>query len=383
MKKDVRRWALHYAVVALPPLAGLGGCLAPAAERVERDRAVGAEQSAALGVSVAEGLAVVRSLESPGGSSDAATRLLLWASAPSLEISLSAPEGAREQRVELEIDNAMPDGVLESLGAGVVVEEELSPVAPTHRRWRLSVAAGATGRLSLAATDASSEGSFRFALLSDIQEAIDEVGDIWARMNAEPGLRFLLGAGDLTRRGSAQELRRFQRELDALTIPYYTTLGNHELGESPPPWHEHFGRGNFHFDFRGVSFSMVDSASATIDPMVYEWLDGWMQAAGERTHVVAMHVPPVDPIGVRNGSFGSRNEAAKLLGRLAAGGVDLTLYGHIHSFYEFDNAGIEAYISGGGGAIPERFDGIGRHFMVIDIDPRDGVRSARTVRVDE
>ena len=65
-----------------------------------------------------------------------------------------------------------------------------------------------------------------------------------------------------------------------------------------------------------------------------------------------MHIPPVDPIGVRNGSFANRNEAAKLLTRLARGGVDLTLYGHIHSYYAFENAGIPAHISGGGGAIP-------------------------------
>ena len=43
---------------------------------------------------------------------------------------------------------------------------------------------------------------------------------------------------------------------------------------------------------------------------------------------------------------------AKLLGMLSAAGVDLTLYGHVHTYLEFTNAGIPAYISGGGGAIP-------------------------------
>ena len=127
---------------------------------------------------------------------------------------------------------------------------------------------------------------------------------------------------------------------------------------------------------------MIDSASATIDPIVYDWLDGWLDRARGSVHVVAMHVPPLDPIGVRNGAFGSRGEAAKLLSRLAGGGVDLTLYGHIHSYYSFDNAGIPAYISGGGGAIPERFDEIGRHFLTIDVDASAGVQAVETVRVD-
>jgi hypothetical protein len=95
-----------------------------------------------------------------------------------------------------------------------------------------------------------------------------------------------------------------------------------------------------------------------------------------------MHIPPLDPIGVRNGAFASRIEAAKLLGRLAEGHVDLTLYGHIHSYYEFDNAGIPAFISGGGGAIPERFDGIGRHFMLFQADPTRGITAHQIVRVD-
>ena len=108
-------------------------------------------------------------------------------------------------------------------------------------------------------------------------------------------------------------------------------------------------------------FTLLDDGSASLDPLVYDWLDDWLAGARHDVHVIAMHIPPLDPIGVRNGAFASRSEAAKLLGRLAEGHVDLTLYGDIHSYYEFDNAGIPAFISGGGGAIPERFDGIGRH----------------------
>jgi Icc protein len=99
-------------------------------------------------------------------------------------------------------------------------------------------------------------------------------------------------------------------------------------------------------------------------------------------HIFGTHYPPIDPAGARAGSFRSRKEAAKLLSLLAAGEVDLTLYGHIHSYYSFSNAGIPAHISGGGGAIPERLDGIGRHFMVIETDPPRGVGTVGLVRVD-
>jgi hypothetical protein len=42
-----------------------------------------------------------------------------------------------------------------------------------------------------------------------------------------------------------------------------------------------------------------------------------------------------------------------------------------------------AFISGGGGAEPMRLDGIGRHFLVVDVDPTaNEVRAVDVIRVD-
>jgi Icc protein len=251
----------------------------------------------------------------------------------------------------------------------------------TEKRYGLALPAGVT-RLRLAAPDADRDGDFSFALMSDVQEAIGSVRDLFLRMNQEQDLEFLLGCGDLTEQGSVEELERYQEELRVLELPYYTTLGNHELGADPPPYQDYFGRASFHFRHRGVAFSLLDSGSAMLDPLVHEWVDEWLEAARSDVHIVGMHIPPLDPVGVRNGAFASRSEAAALLARFAEAGVDLTLYGHIHSYYSFDNAGIPAFISGGGGALPERFDNMGRHFMVIDVDARRGVSGTRIVRVD-
>ena len=100
-------------------------------------------------------------------------------------------------------------------------------------------------------------------------------------------------------------------------------------------------------------------------------------------HVVVTHIPPLDPVGERNAAFGSRAEAAKLLQRLASGTVDLTLYGHVHSYYAFGNAGIPAYISGGGGAHPEKLDGIGRHYLAVDMSESGALTTSITPIVPE
>jgi hypothetical protein len=174
--------------------------------------------------------------------------------------------------------------------------------------------------------------------------------------------------GDITRRGSREELARFQREMRALRIPIFVTLGNHELGDGDVPYHDYFGRGSQSFEFHGARFTLLDT--------------GWLDAGRGGAHFVFGHVPPIDPIGIRNGAFASRAEAHRLLAELARGGVTATFYGHIHSYHAFDNAGIPAYISGGGGAVPDRLDGIGRHFLLVHAEPSARSFGARVVRVD-
>lgn len=362
MKQLARFWL----VFGLATLA----CLRPTEERVEQDRAVGRAEIAALSVDVDDGLAAVRQLDD--------SSLVLWGSAPAYQLTLRS-ETARQ--LSLELQNCLTDAEPSVTVGSASVTPEAPGDVPTRKRFLLDLPAGET-TLVVAALDQDATDPFRFALMSDVQEAIDRVSDIYDKVNGLSGVRFLLGAGDLTQRGTREELERFQRELLRLRVPYFTTLGNHELGQSPVLYQEYFGRGSFQFRFHGVAFTLLDDASAMLDPTVYEWLDDWLSAARKDVHIVAMHIPPIDPIGVRNGSWASRSEAGKLLARLAEGRVDLTLYGHVHSYYGFDNAGIPAFISGGGGAIPERFDNMGRHVMLFTASPSGGISEREVVRVD-
>ncbi|HWO11812.1 MAG TPA: metallophosphoesterase [Polyangiaceae bacterium] len=355
------------ACVSLPLLAA---CLRPGEERARRDERVGQARGDGVRVEVAFGHAAVRSL--------ARDRVRLWAAAPRLSLTLDWDAGPPGE-VAVEVNNCMPGAQLSTPDAVVISSER---GAGNLCAFRLGSVAGSTARVEIEPPGADQPSPFSFAVMSDVQEAIDRVQDIYRVMNQEEGIDFLLGAGDLTEQGTREQLERFERELGGLTLPYYTTLGNHELGESPSLYQDFFGRGSQSFEYRGARFTLLDSASASIDPIVFGWLDEWLEQGRGSGHVVAMHIPPLDPIGVRNGAFANRNEAAKLLGRLAAAGVDLTLYGHIHSYYHFENAGMPAHVSGGGGAIPERFDDIGRHFLVVDVEPVEQVFDVRVVRVD-
>lgn len=344
-------------------------CLTPAADRAKRDETVGQATTNTYELRVRHGLAAVRSAS--------ATRLSLWQSAPEVELTLDV-EVPRE--LELSVRNTMP-GVRLRVLAGDATVEALEPLRGKQRSWRVMPVSA--GRVSLALEPPRTDTSaFRFALMSDVQEAIDDVADIYVAVNEVRDLDFLLGAGDLTQRGDRRQLETFERKLDRLNVPYYTTLGNHELGVEPPLFHDFYGRGSFSFVHRGARFTLLDSASATIDQRAYGWLRDWLTLGADQFHILAMHIPPIDPTGTRNGAFASREEALALFADLQDYGVDLTLYGHIHSFYDFDNGAIPAIISGGGGAIPERFDDMGRHFVVFDVDPQKQTFMKQVVRVD-
>ncbi|WP_224372023.1 metallophosphoesterase family protein [Hyalangium versicolor] len=358
-------------LLALLPLAG---CVRPAEGRALKDLEIGHAEGAGLSVVVEDGLASVRSLESGA--------LTLWGNAPVLRVR-ATPSAAAPEWWTLMVRNAMPDAELQAEAGGEALEVEDGPSPlPTVKMWRVRLRPGAEARLQVAPPDWATAQPFRFVALADVQEALPRVGDIYARINEDPSLRFIFFSGDLTETGSREQLQEFQERLEESRIPLYATLGNHETFTLDLPYFELVGRGSQHFTFQGVHFTQLDTGNGTVDPLVEESLDGWLEQGRDAVHVVGMHIPPLDPVGVRNGSFSSRNEAAALVGKLARAGVDLTLYGHVHSFYAYSNAGIPAYISGGGGAIPERFDGVGRHFLVVDVDPSKGVQDVAVVRVD-
>jgi 3',5'-cyclic-AMP phosphodiesterase len=359
---------MTYRVLAVWLLVALACCLLPADERVELDRRVGQGTQQGLSIAVRDGLAGVRAIS--------AERIELWAQAPRLELELSR-DGAPAP-LRLDVLNCAPGSELVSTN-GVLVA---TSVDQQRTSCRFDLPALGRETVTIAPPDAQRSEPFAFAVLSDVQRAIDDVHQVFERINQDPELRFVVSTGDLVNTGAREELEHFQRELQKLDIPFYSTVGNHEMGADAHVWHTLFGPFNVHFAFKGVTFSLVDSGNATIDPHVYASLDDWLSAARDDVHVVLTHIPPLDPVGLRGGGFRSRKEGAKLMQKLADGHADALFLGHIHSYYAFSAAGVSTYISGGGGAIEERLDGIQRHFLKVHATPGSRLESVAIVRVD-
>ena len=354
----------------------VSACLGAGEERARLDQEVGVGSAGGVEVTVEDGLAAIRSL-APG-------ELTLWAGAPEITVRMDADADAVEEWT-VTVLNCMPDAELGAAASSgraaeeTVVEEPLA----TRKTWFVVLPRGVETRLSIGASDSDLSGPFRFAVLSDIQDAIGEVQDIFSALNRDPAIRFLVSTGDLTARGAESQIERVQEELERLQVPVFTTIGNHDAGASDPSlWHDLFGRHSSHFHFKGVAFSLVDSAGASIDPLVYRWLDSWLEGDADAVHLFFTHFPPLEPSGIRNGSFRSRAEAGKLVARLVRGRVDAMFFGHVHSFYAFTLGGIPAYISGGGGAYPVKLDNIGRHYLAVEVNPVTGVSAVAMVPVE-
>jgi 3',5'-cyclic-AMP phosphodiesterase len=348
----------------------LTACTTPGDNRPPQETAVGNASITDASVEVAGGLAVVRELTD--------RKLELWANAPVLSINFVAG-GTAGGDWTITVRNTLVDAVLETGGTRYTREPDQHP---TVAIFRVALTPGAHV-LRIAPPDADMIESFKVAAMADIQTALPDVDDVFERISAVPGARFVIAMGDITDRALVEEYDLFERQLTTLTIPFYTTLGNHELWADASRYFERFGRASFQFEFKGASFTFADSGDAGLDPTVEQWVEGWLANAKDKTSIFLTHIPPVDPLGARYGGFRSVQDGRRLLTRLAEANVDLTLYGHIHTYVQFENAGIPAYISGGGGADPMRWDGINRHFLVVDIDPVAGsIRSVDVVRVD-
>ncbi len=349
----------------------IAGCSVDPDNHSELDELVGRGSIDGAYFAVRGGLASVQALRSG--------YIELWIQSPAITMDLDL-SGSVTEDWQIVLRNAV-EGMTHLNPGDVNISGEYQ--AGTVYTANINATAGTLSQLEFSTPDRDVDDSFSFALLSDIQDRIDDLDDIYRRMNSDGSLRFVVSTGDLTEMGGKSELERFRNRLSLLNVPYYTTAGNHDFFEGNYSyWRYLFGRASFMFRYKGAGFIFVDSSQATISKRVYSWLESWLAACINDELFFITHYPAVDPAGSRNGGFSSRNEAYMLLAMLLKGDVDAILNGHIHSYYHFESAGIDTYISGGGGAYPELYDGVERHYLRITVNGSSNSYSVNRVDIE-
>lgn len=346
----------------------LCGCLRVAEDRAILEERIGQAEYEGLRFLVDEGASSIRSVH----QEDDLLIIDLWAQRPKQSLRID-PAGLKTRPPKLRVvwHNLMDASIitLKSEGGSELpitkLNQAFAPLTQFELEFPLS-----TVPLILSITPPNLEDNeLIVGVFADVQERLDGLPDLLIPLGKEP-IHFCLISGDLTSQGTVLELKEFQAGLERyLPFPCYATLGNHELGTSGPPFHALFGKGNGSFEYGGVRITLLDDASATLAPRTHKKLKKWLSLGRDQLHVIVTHLPILDVDGTRSGAFASRLEAIELLAALSEGEVDLLLYGHVHTYKSFKQSGIRALISGGGGSIPMRFDGIGRHYLVIDFNP--------------
>jgi outer membrane protein assembly factor BamB/predicted phosphodiesterase len=153
----------------------------------------------------------------------------------------------------------------------------------------------------------SAAETFRFALFTDLhiqminpQPAIDlqnAVNDV----NALQGIDFVIVSGDVTESGDWASLQKAKSILDGLSIPYYITVGNHEL-----KWSESgatdfvkvFGADKFSFMHKGFRFigfatgPVIKMGDGHVAPQDIDWVSEELSKNGKNIPVIAVtHYP--------------------------------------------------------------------------------------------
>lgn len=152
----------------------------------------------------------------------------------------------------------------------------------------------------LQARPLASDDTLRFVFTGDSQNFYDEAEDLVASVNQQPGLAFLLVAGDISDYGLAREMRWVDEKLRRLNVPYLTVIGNHDqVGNGRETYRRLYGPLNYSFVYGGTKFTLVDTNGREDNfngqvPSL-SWLRPQLaNLEGARRQVVISHVPPTN-----------------------------------------------------------------------------------------
>ncbi|MEM9511484.1 MAG: metallophosphoesterase [Cyanobacteria bacterium P01_E01_bin.48] len=181
-----------------------------------------------------------------------------------------------------------------------------------------------------------------------------------AQVNAIPDLDFAVFTGDLVDKADAACFQRFQAIVSQLNVPYYCSVGNHDIDDVPPELavgdrfnrHDFIGWCRNQFFFKpaptglaefsasprpGIHLIAIDASIGThpdpqgvIRSQQLEWLQSELDAHPHDVVIVLIHQPPIASVFFRK--YRILPAQAKQLCRVLASHshVAAVLSGHLH-----------------------------------------------------
>jgi hypothetical protein len=176
--------------------------------------------------------------------------------------------------------------------------------------------------------------SFRFAVFGDPQIGRDYQSSL-GRFKEEVGDRgigFFCVLGDLTNDATPDECDSIKYQLDRVGIPYYATIGNHDLYQAGA-WErfkDEYGPSCYQVVIADrIKLLFLDTADGTLGPTQFDWLE--TELRDDRfVKLVLTHFPVYYGERLALARLASPAERAKVQSLLQRFGVFAWCAGHIH-----------------------------------------------------
>jgi 3',5'-cyclic AMP phosphodiesterase CpdA len=195
----------------------------------------------------------------------------------------------------------------------------------------------------------SQTNHFTFAIMADTQIRMEDK-HWFSEMNTlitEYGIRFFLVLGDLTEHAKEDEAVLMKRTLDGTGIPYYVTVGNHDISNKDgwALFKRYFGPATYSVVIgKAVKFIFFDTASGMVGEEQFKWLQAELDD-NRYMKIVGTHYPLVDTSGL-NWQLPSKEERYKLISLLNAGKAAAYACGHFHGYAHTQISGFQHFITG-------------------------------------
>lgn len=225
------------------------------------------------------------------------------------------------------------------LAAGAACSKNLGQILlapPVETRTSQSLYGG----LATPATPTpGSTTDFYFAVFGDPQIRSENISRLAAfKTDAiARGVSFFVVLGDLTEDATTDQYTKIKSALDGVGIPYFATIGNHDLFQSGSAggwdsWKSTFGPATYSLTVAGVvRFLMIDTASGDIGRSQFDWLESQLRTP-IAFNFVGSHYSLYDGITPVMWRISSVEERYKLMGIMDKYGVYAYVGGHVHGY---------------------------------------------------
>ena len=170
---------------------------------------------------------------------------------------------------------------------------------------------------------------FKIAVISDTHDYYDGLEKQVRYINKHSEeYDFVIVTGDMSNVGLVSEFEQTKRRLDRLTIPYITTIGNHDLLiDGQTVYSRMFGKDTYAFEYKNTKFVLFNNnnweSSSNIPDL------GWVESelvSNSKPHLILLsHVAPDDRDRFTNSQI---HEWKELVNRY---GVNYYINGHDHN----------------------------------------------------